>query len=111
MDKIIINPKGVCSRTIEADVEDGIIQEVRFYGGCSGNTQGVSALLKGMKVDEVISRLEGIKCGCKIMKSRERINPATQQPIVCEPTCKPFAKFSQNFRQNIQNQYETNRDG
>lgn len=63
MDKIIINPKGVCSRTIEVDVEDGIIQEVRFYGGCSGNTQGVSALLKGMKVDEVISRLEGIKCG------------------------------------------------
>jgi uncharacterized protein (TIGR03905 family) len=63
MDKIIINPKGVCSRTIEVSVQDDVIVDVQFYGGCSGNTQGVSALLKGMKVDEVISRLEGIKCG------------------------------------------------
>lgn len=63
--------------------------------------------------DEEISMqlVEGIKCGCKIVKSRERINPATQQPIICEPTCKPFAKFSQNFRQNIQEQYEEKRDG
>lgn len=63
MDKIVINPNGVCSRKIEINVENGIIQEVIFTGGCAGNTKGVASLLKGMKVEEAISRLEGIKCG------------------------------------------------
>ena len=63
MDKIMINPKGVCSRNILVEVENGVIVDVVFTGGCSGNTQGVSALLKGMKVEDAISRLEGIKCG------------------------------------------------
>ena len=54
---------GVCSRHIEFDVKDGIIREVRFVGGCSGNTQGVAALVKGMKVEDAIARLEGIRCG------------------------------------------------
>ncbi|HIR88376.1 MAG TPA: TIGR03905 family TSCPD domain-containing protein [Candidatus Fimimorpha faecalis] len=54
---------GVCSRQIEFDVKDGIIREVRFVGGCSGNTQGVAALVKGMKVEDAIARLEGIRCG------------------------------------------------
>lgn len=53
---------GVCSREIIFDVEDGIINDVKFVGGCSGNTQGVSALVKGMKVEEVIGRLKGIDC-------------------------------------------------
>lgn len=54
---------GVCSRQIEFDVKDGIIREVHFVGGCSGNTQGVAALVKGMKVEDAIARLEGIRCG------------------------------------------------
>ena len=54
---------GVCSRQIDFDVKDGIIKEVRFVGGCSGNTQGVAALVKGMKVEDAIARLEGIRCG------------------------------------------------
>ncbi len=54
---------GVCSRQIEFQVKDGIIEEVHFVGGCSGNTQGVAALVKGMKVEDAISRLEGIRCG------------------------------------------------
>ncbi|MGN0492398.1 MAG: TIGR03905 family TSCPD domain-containing protein [Acutalibacteraceae bacterium] len=57
--------KGVCSRGIYIDVEDGIVKKVRFDGGCSGNTQGVATLVEGMGVDEVISKLEGIKCGFK----------------------------------------------
>jgi uncharacterized protein (TIGR03905 family) len=65
MDKIEITPKGVCSRKIVVEVEDGIIQNVTFLGGCPGNTLGVSSLLKGMSVDEAISKLEGIKCGFK----------------------------------------------
>lgn len=56
--------KGTCSRAIEITVnDDSIIESVKFVGGCSGNTQGVAALVKGMSVSEAISRLEGIKCG------------------------------------------------
>ena len=56
---------GVCSRNILIDVEDGIVKSVRFEGGCNGNTKGISALVMGMKVEEVIERLEGIRCGFK----------------------------------------------
>ena len=64
MAEIIYTTKGTCSRQIEVKVdENNIIQSVTFVGGCSGNTQGVSALVVGMSVDEAISRLEGIKCG------------------------------------------------
>ena len=57
--------KGVCSRGILIDVEDGILKSVRFDGGCSGNTQGVARLVVGMKIDDVIDRLADIKCGFK----------------------------------------------
>ena len=57
--------KGVCSREIEITVEDNVVTAVKYIGGCSGNTQGVSALAVGMTVDEIISRLKGIKCGFK----------------------------------------------
>ena len=57
--------KGTCSRLINLDVENGVINDVSFVGGCHGNLQGISALVKGMKVEEAISRLEGINCGSK----------------------------------------------
>lgn len=57
--------KGVCSQAINFEVEDGIIKSVKFIGGCSGNTQGVAALVCGMKVDDAISKLEGIRCGMR----------------------------------------------
>ena len=53
---------GTCSQAIEFEIEDGIIAAVKFVGGCDGNTQGVAALVKGMKVEDAISRLEGIDC-------------------------------------------------
>ena len=56
---------GVCSRQIDLAIEDDIIVEAKFTGGCHGNTQGVASLLVGMSVDEAISRLEGIRCGFK----------------------------------------------
>ena len=56
-------PKGVCSREINIELDGDVIKEVRFVGGCNGNTQGVAALVKGMKVDDAIVRLEGIDCG------------------------------------------------
>ena len=55
----------VCSRGIAICVRNEIIEDVVFYGGCSGNTQGVSALLRGMTVDDAIKRLKGIDCGGK----------------------------------------------
>lgn len=63
--KLEYRPWGVCSQRIEIDVEDGRIQNVQFTGGCSGNLQGISRLIKGMTVEEVISRVEGIRCGFK----------------------------------------------
>ena len=56
---------GVCSRMVILDIEDGVISDCRFVGGCAGNTQGVAALVRGMTPEEAISRLKGIKCGFK----------------------------------------------
>ena len=52
--------RGTCSQAINFEVKDGVVESVEFIGGCHGNTQGVAALVKGMKVEEVIERLEGI---------------------------------------------------
>ena len=57
--------KGTCSQMIYFDIEDGKIHNVSYLGGCNGNLQGVSKLVEGMDIDEVISRLEGIHCGSK----------------------------------------------
>ena len=65
METIRYTPKGVCSRKMEIDVENGVIQAVRVLGGCSGNLQGISSLLKGMTVEDAIARMEGIRCGMK----------------------------------------------
>ena len=58
-------PHGVCSRRMILDIEDGIVKELIVEGGCNGNLQGISSLVKGMKVDDVIERLSGIRCGSK----------------------------------------------
>ena len=55
-------PKGVCSRKIDFNIEDGVVEECRFTRGCNGNTQGVCPLVEGMPVEEVIRRLSGINC-------------------------------------------------
>ena len=62
---MIYRPKGVCSNTIDVQVEDGVIKSVEFTGGCNGNLQGISRLVAGMKVEDAIDRLKGIKCGFK----------------------------------------------
>ena len=65
METIKYTPHGVCSRHMEVDIEDGVIQAVRVMGGCSGNLQGICSLLKGMTVEEAVGRMEGIRCGMK----------------------------------------------
>ncbi|MBE6806531.1 MAG: TIGR03905 family TSCPD domain-containing protein [Ruminococcaceae bacterium] len=57
--------KSVCSRNIFFDVADGKVTNVRFEGGCQGNTQGISRLVEGMPLEEAIRRMEGIQCGFK----------------------------------------------
>lgn len=58
-------PSGVCSRKMIIDVEDGVVRELKVQGGCNGNLSGISALVKGMRVEDVIERLDGIRCGAK----------------------------------------------
>lgn len=59
-------PRGVCSQEMQVEVDDqGIIQQLQVYGGCSGNLQGISALVKGMSAQEAVERLKGIRCGFK----------------------------------------------
>ncbi len=71
--------QGVCSRSIEFEIEDGIVKSVKFNGGCSGNTQGVSALVKGMSVDEAIKRMKGIRCGFKGTSCPDQLATALEQ--------------------------------
>ena len=58
-------PQGVCSRLMRIEVEDDVVSSLQVMGGCNGNLQGISKLVEGMKVEEVIARLEGIRCGFK----------------------------------------------
>ena len=61
---MLYHPKGVCSREIHIELSsDNIIQSVQFVGGCAGNTVGISHLVQGMAVEDVIRKLEGIDCG------------------------------------------------
>ncbi len=73
MEKFVYNTSGVCSRQIEIELEGDVVSSVKFIGGCSGNTQGISSLVKGMKVQDVIERLEGIKCGIIETRRHERL--------------------------------------
>ncbi len=57
--------QGTCSTAIDFEVEDGIVKSVSFTGGCHGNLQGISRLVEGMKVEDAITRLKGIRCGFK----------------------------------------------
>ena len=71
--------KGVCSRGIEFDIEDEIVKNVSFAGGCNGNASGISRLVEGMKVDEVINRLEGVKCGFKSTSCPDQLASALKE--------------------------------
>ena len=73
----------VCSVAIDLTVEDGVIREVCFEGGCSGNLQGISMLVRGMKVEEVIERLEGIQCGSKRTSCPDQLVKALKEIERC----------------------------
>ena len=71
--------KGVCSRMIKLELDGDTIRSVEFVGGCSGNTQGVARLAEGMKVDDAIARIEGIKCGPRPTSCPDQLAQALRQ--------------------------------
>lgn len=71
--------KGTCSQRILFDVEDGKVFNVQFIGGCSGNLQGIGKLVEGMPVDEVIRRLDGIRCGFKATSCPDQLAQALKE--------------------------------
>ena len=81
--KTIYDTKGTCSKAIELDVDDatGIINSVQFIGGCAGNTTGISQLVRGMKAEDVISKLEGVRCGVKPTSCPDQLAHALRQAL------------------------------
>lgn len=73
--------KGVCSRNISFDIVDGKVTDVRFDGGCSGNTKGVASLVEGMDAEEAVRRLEGITCGFKGTSCPDQLAKAIRQVL------------------------------
>ncbi len=80
--EIAYKTKGVCSRSIFIEVEDNIVKSVRFEGGCNGNTKGISALVVGMEVKDVIARLEGITCGFKGTSCPAQLAQALKENVI-----------------------------
>lgn len=71
--------KGTCSQKIFFDVENGKVTNVQFLGGCNGNLKGIAALVEGMDVDQVISRVEGIRCGMKNTSCPDQLAKALKE--------------------------------
>ena len=84
MMRLEYRPRGVCSQRIEIDVEDGCVQDVKFTGGCSGNTQGVAALCIGRPAEEVVGIIKGIRCGSKPTSCPDQLAIALEQAIEAE---------------------------
>ncbi len=73
--------KGTCSQRIFFDLEDGIVKNVRFIGGCNGNLKGISSLIEGMKAEDVIAKTEGITCGGKSTSCPDQLAQALKEAI------------------------------
>lgn len=74
-------PKGVCSRKITFEINNGIVSKVRFAGGCAGNTQGLAALIEGMKAEDVVEKLSGIRCGFKRTSCPDQMAEAVKEAL------------------------------
>lgn len=74
-------PRGVCSRAMKVTVEDGIVQDVVVVGGCNGNLKGIMSLVKGMKAEDVVARLEGIHCKEKPTSCPDQLAKAIRQAM------------------------------
>ncbi len=77
--EVTYQPKGVCSRLMRVEAEDGVIKSVEVVGGCNGNLQGITRLVEGMRVEDAISRLDGIRCGMKDTSCPDQLAQALKQ--------------------------------
>ena len=71
-------PQGICAVEIEVSVENGVVQDVHIMGGCDGNHKGLISLVKGMKVEDVVERLQGITCGRRSTSCPDQLSKALQ---------------------------------
>ena len=78
---MIYKTKGTCSTMVDVELKDGVIDSVKFTGGCNGNLQGIIALVKGMKPEEAISRLKVIRCGFKPTSCPDQLAHALEEMI------------------------------
>ena len=76
--------QGTCSYQIDLDVEDGVIKDIQFYGGCDGNLQGICSLVRGMKVEDVLPKIEGIRCGMKTTSCPAQLARALRQVLAAK---------------------------
>ena len=74
-------PEGVCSREMIFEIEGDIVKSVKIIGGCAGNTLGLSSLVKGMKIKDVIEKLKGIPCGIKNTSCPDQLSKALKQAL------------------------------
>ncbi len=70
---------GVCSSAIQFEVEDGILKNVHFVGGCNGNTTGIGKLVEGMEIHDVIDRLQGVRCGMRATSCPDQLATALKE--------------------------------
>ncbi len=75
---------GTCARMVILDIEDGVVTECSFVGGCAGNTKGVATLVKGMKTDDVVEKLKGIRCGFKTTSCPDQLARAVEEALKSE---------------------------
>lgn len=75
----IYRPRGVCSREMRVEVEDGIIRRLEVIGGCNGNLKGISRLLVGMRAEDAIEKMEGIRCGFKPTSCPDQLSKALRE--------------------------------
>lgn len=73
--------KGTCSQRILFDIEDGVVKNLQFIGGCNGNLKGIGSLVEGMKAEDVIARVEGIRCGMKSTSCPDQLAQALKEAI------------------------------
>ena len=76
---MVYKTKGTCSQAIQIETDGDVITSVQFIGGCDGNTKGISKLVTGMKVDDVISKLEGTTCGMRPTSCPDQLARALKQ--------------------------------
>ena len=82
--KYTYRSKGVCSQMMEMDIEDNKLKSLKVTGGCSGNLQGIAKLVEGMDIDDVINRLDGVRCGFKSTSCPDQMAHALEEALAAE---------------------------